>query len=122
MKNKEKIEKLKKHKATLKKVGEVLDDAEIVDEIVERIGHSEGEPLEVYKINKKRRILALLEKADVTLEDYEEALSYTNVGYKVVQERYLTEIFINSYNIEWIRAWDGNMDMQPCLDYHDVIT
>ena len=122
MKNKEKKEKLKKYKATLKKVGEVLDNADIVDEIIERIGHSEWEPHEVYQVNKKKRILALLEKADVTLEDYEEALSYTDVGYKVVQERDLTEIFINSYNIEWIRAWDGNMDMQPCLDYHAVIT
>ena len=60
-------------------------------------------------------------KADISLEDYEKALSVTRVGYKVVHERDLTEIFINSYNIEWIRAWNGNMDMSPCFDYHSVI-
>ena len=37
-------------------------------------------------------------------------------------ERYLTEIFINSYNDEWMEAWDGNMDVQPCFDYHATIT
>ena len=37
-------------------------------------------------------------------------------------ERDLTEIFINSYNIEWMEAWDGNMDIQPCFDFHATIT
>jgi len=49
-------------------------------------------------------------------------LSFTRVGHKVVHERDLTEIYINSYNIEWLRAWNGNMDMSPCFDYHAVIT
>ena len=56
-------------------------------------------------------------KAGVTLQEYEEALSFTNTGYKVVIERDLTEIFINSYNMEWMEAWDGNMDIQPCLHH-----
>ena len=56
------------------------------------------------------------------MEEYEEALSYTKTGYKLVIERDLTEIFVNSYNIEWMQAWDGNMDMQPCFDHHATIT
>ena len=64
----------------------------------------------------------MLDVAGVTLAEYEHALSYTNGGYKIVQERDLTEIYINSYNIEWIRAWNGNMDMSVCLDYFAVIT
>ena len=64
----------------------------------------------------------MLQKADTSFQEYEEALSFTKVGYKVVLEQDLTEIFINTYNIEWIRAWDGNMDMSPCFDYHAVIT
>jgi hypothetical protein len=35
----------------------------------------------------------------------------------VVIERDLTEIFI-----KWMEAWDGNMDIQPCFDYHATIT
>ena len=64
----------------------------------------------------------MLDVAGVTLDEYEHALSYTNGGYKIVQERDLAEIYINSYNIEWIRAWNGNMDMSVCLDYFAVIT
>ena len=56
------------------------------------------------------------------MEEYEEALSFTKSGYKVVIERDLTEIYINSYNVEWMRAWNGNMDIQPCFDYHATIT
>ena len=37
-------------------------------------------------------------------------------------EQDLTEIFVNSYSAEWMEAWDGNMDMQPCFDYHATIT
>ena len=76
----------------------------------------------MYKVNKERRIEALLKKAEVTMKEYEEALSYTKTGYKVIIERDLTEIFVNSYNIEWMEAWDGNMDIQPCFDHHATIT
>ena len=34
----------------------------------------------------------------------------------------LTTLYINSYNVEWLRAWNGNMDMSTCFDYHAVIT
>ena len=64
----------------------------------------------------------MLIKAEVTMEEYEEALSFTKTGYKVTIERDLTEIFINSYNVEWMEAWDGNMDIQLCFDYHATIT
>ena len=29
---------------------------------------------------------------------------------------------INNYNPEWIKAWDGNMDLQVCLDPFAVVT
>ena len=113
---------LKEQKDVLRKVGEVLIDDSLIEEIISTIGQSEHESKEVYKINKVKRIKLMLEKAGVTLEEYEKALSFTRVGYKVVQERDLTEISINSYNVEWLRAWNGNMDMQTCFDYHAVIT
>ena len=31
-------------------------------------------------------------------------------------------MYINSYNPEWLRAWNGNIDIQVCLDYFAVIT
>ena len=53
---------------------------------------------------------------------YEEALSWNTQGYTIVLERDINEMFINSYNPEWVRAWDGNTDIQPCFDYFSVIT
>ena len=117
----EKKERLKKYEETLEKVRDVLNDSEAVEDIIRTIGASEKEPKEIYQINKVRRITALVTKAGVTIQEYEEALSFTKTGYKVVIERDLTEIFINSYNIEWMEAWDGNMDIQPCrlsCNYH----
>ena len=32
------------------------------------------------------------------------------------------ETMVNTYNPEWIAAWNGNMDLQLCLDYFAVIT
>ena len=119
---KEKNDKLKHYEKTLKKVGDVLNDIDIVNEIIASIGTSEQESLKEYKENGKKRLLALLEIAGVSLDEYEKALTSTKRGYKVVQQRDLTEIYINPYNIEWMRAWNANMDIQICLDYHAVIT
>ena len=120
--NEERNKRLKKYEEILDKVRCILNETETIEEIIKLIGTSEKESLEVYRINKAKRIGAMLEKAEVTMEEYEEALSFTKTGYKVTVERDLTEIFVNSYNIEWIEAWDANMDMQPCFDYHATIT
>ena len=68
----------------------------------------------------------LLSKAKLESEDdiqlYEDALKYSTSGFSVVLERDLDEIYVNSYNPEWARAWNGNTDLQVCLDYFAVIT
>ena len=122
VKDEEKKQRLKRYEEVLDKVRDVLNDTDTIEEIIREIGSSEKEPLEEYKVNKVRRIKAILKKANVSLEEYEEALSYTKTGYKVTIERDLTEMYVNSYNVEWIEAWNGNMDMQPCFDYHATIT
>ena len=50
------------------------------------------------------------------------ALRTTNSGYKIVLARDVDETMINNFNEEWIRAWNGNIDIQICLDFHAVIT
>ena len=40
----------------------------------------------------------------------------------MILKRDLDEIYINSYNPEWLEAWDGNIDIQPCFDYYAVLT
>ena len=82
----------------------------------------QAESKEQYVINRNERIKDLLKVADVGYETYLEALASSNRGFSVVQARDLDEIYINSYNIEWLRAWNANLDIQPVLDYFAVIT
>ena len=56
------------------------------------------------------------------LQQYEEALAVNKKGYSIHYKRDIDEIMVNTYNPEWISAWNGNMDFQLCLDYYAVIT
>ena len=78
---------------------------------------------------ERNRLQALLDEAGVksdtdksALKIYEEALGISNSGYKIIHKRDINEIFVNNYNPEWIINWNGNMDLQLCLDYYAVIT
>ena len=82
----------------------------------------DNETKEEYEINRKKRILELLGIANVNEDEYLEALKYSKAGYSVVLKRDLDEIYINSYNPEWIEAWDGNIDFSICLNYYAVLT
>ena len=53
---------------------------------------------------------------------YHYALSVCDHGTKVVLKRNIQDIFINNFNPDWMIAWDGNMDIQPILDYFACIT
>ena len=77
---------------------------------------------EEYQDNRKKRILQILEIAKVTKDDYLEALSWSRAAYAIHLKRDIDEIYINSYNPEWLQAWDGNIDIQPCTDFFGVIT
>ena len=56
------------------------------------------------------------------LDEYETALSVNKKGYSIHYQRDVDETMVNTYNPEWISAWNGNMDFQLCLDYFAVIT
>ena len=82
----------------------------------------QSETKDEYKANTKKRIEELCKVAGVDYNTYILALGTSKTGHSVVQKKDLDEIYINSYNIEWIRAWNGNMDIQIVLDYFAVIT
>ena len=66
--------------------------------------------------------MRLCKKAEVDYKDYVAALQWSNRGYSVVYARDIDELYINNYNEDWMRAWNGNLDIQPCLDYYAVST
>ena len=99
-----------KYKATVSKYTATLDSVRKV------LGNLEEDKLASYSVND------VLNLAKVKEKDYEKALSVSSVGTTIIMKRAVDEIYVNNYNPEWIRAWNGNMDLQICLDYHAVIT
>ena len=112
---------LQKYEDILRKVQVFLDDDELIDSIMKQY-NKDSETKEEYTVNRKIRILQLLETAEVTPEEYIEALSWSRTGYSVHLKRDLDELYINSYNPEWLLAWNGNIDFSPVLAFFEVIT
>ena len=109
------------YRTTLIKVKDVLEDDDAMKKIMAKYD-KQAESQEEHQANIEKRVKDLCEAAKVDYDMYLKALSTSKTGYSVVQKRDLDEIYINSYNIEWIRAWNGNMDIQVVLDYFAVIT
>ena len=112
---------LKKYKEILRSVKEVLEDEDAVKLIMDKYDKQSETP-EEYKLNTIKRIKDLCDIAKVDYHMYIKALGTSKSGHSIIQKRDLDEIFINSYNVEWLRAWNGNMDIQVVLDYFAVIT
>ena len=105
-------EQKKELKQMLKNVEDVLQNEEVIKAITESCENEVD-----YDERISMGIELLLQTAKVSSNDYYQALSY-GVGYGVVHKRGLEEIFVNPYNIEWIRAWDANIDFsfaQRCI-------
>ena len=129
-------ELLKKVKLIKEKVLEILEDDKIMEEIQKirldeieewkKGGHNKNE----LHALKRERLLALLRKANFSkeendeklIQEYEQALSVSEIGYRLLLERDVDEIFVNNYNEEWIINWDGNIDISFCFDFFAVIT
>ncbi len=115
-----------KHSVVIKKVKEVLDNKDLIKLILEE--HSkESENTELEAIEgRTKRIDAVLNMAGLNTDEekarYHQALSYSSSGYTVVMARDIDELYVNSYNPEITRAWDGNTDFQICLDFYAIIT
>ena len=75
-----------------------------------------------YTVNRKQRILKVLELAGVSAKCYVAAVrENTRKGVNIILARDIDEMYINNYNPEWIQAWDANMDISPCFDFFAVI-
>ena len=106
----------------LAKVKELIDDHETIQEIMDNF-NKEEESKEEYMKNRNKRIDMLFELAGTNETEYMKALrSVAKKGYTVLLARDIDEGYINPFIPEWLEAWDGNIDTQPCLDFFGVIT
>ena len=79
-----------------------------------------GDSREDYILNRKKRIMKLCELADVSFNDYKRYLKMSRCGYSVVLQRDTDEIWINGFNPNWLRAWNGNIDVSPVFGFFAV--
>ena len=102
-------ERLSELEEILKRVKKTLDTLDnMTDDDVEELYH-----------NDLDNFLADL---DISIDDYEEALSTSQRGKIVILKRNLNERNVNNYNKEFIMAWQANMDIQFCYDGYAVVT
>ena len=91
-------------------------------EILEKV---KNKLIELTEEGKKECTLSiddLLKEAKVEKNKYYEALQHSKTGACIILKRQPNEAYINNYNPEWIKAWDGNMDISACLDFFAIIT
>ena len=117
---------MKKYKDILLLVKTIIDDEEKIDSILRDYPDRAQETREEFVKNREIRIKKILNlaglKTQADYDLYEEALQASNGGFSIILERDIDELYVNSYNPEWARAWNGNTDLQICLDYFAVIT
>ena len=80
--------------------------------------------LEEEGLDENMTIADFVRKLDLnlTVEMYMEHISITQKGKTIILKRDFKERFVNNYNIEMIKAWDANMDIQLALDTYAVIS
>ena len=112
----------KKHKEVITAVIDAMECSTIVEELMKKYDKGSEQAGEENKKGRVKRIQELCKHAKVTYQDYIKALSTSKMGYAVVLQRDIDEIYVNSYNTEWIRAWNANIDVQIALDFFSIIT
>ena len=111
-----------KSEVTLRKVSILMENEALINDIMEKIPKLPTDSLEENTYKRKLRIMELLNKADVTEDEYISALQYSPKGYTVIFQRDLDEMMVNCYNPEWIINWNANIDIQPVHDFFGAIT
>ena len=81
-----------------------------------------------YQRNIKSRIEDVLKIAsaggdEISYEKYEQAvMEQPRKGSEILLRRDIDETMLNQYNPEWIKAWNGNIDLSCVYDYYGTIT
>ena len=119
-------ERKKQFRKLLIDVRNILDDEDIIKKILSKYPEKKSENRKDYLKHREERIKKILNLAGLKTEEqydlYLSALEASTSGYSILLERDIDEMFVNSYNPEWARAWNGNHDLQICLDYFAVMT
>ena len=78
--------------------------------------------LESSDLDENMSLSDFIKALNVSDEDYHEAIGIMEKGTQLILKRNVSERFINNYNPEIAKAWDGNTDFQIALDPYAVTT
>ena len=95
MNEKERESKLKKYRKIMKKVKDALESPDL---------------------DENADLLTFLNDAEIDYKDYMEALHVSERGRTVILKRSLKDRMVNNYNPMFLKAWNGNLDIQFCQD------
>ena len=109
----------KKLQTVLEKVKAVLEDMETRKKDDKLFAQHLFDKIEIDDILIHAEIASDLK---TSRQLYYEALGVSKKGKVIILKRTVQEIWVNNYNPEWMLAWDGNMDIQLCLDFFAICT
>ena len=95
MDEKERNSKLKAYRQIMKKVKDALDSP---------------------NLDENADLQTFLNNAEVDYDKYKEALRVSERGKTVILKRSVKDRMINNYNPMFLKAWNGNLDIQFCQD------
>ena len=122
MSQKEKSEKGALYNSILNIVKSFCDNKERVGQLMAKFNKDVETTPELHHAGRLARIKMMCEELEISYDDYIQALTFSALGYSVVLQRDMDEVYVNNYNVEYLRAWNGNMDMQIVLDFFAVTT
>ena len=106
----------------IKAVLDLCQKPGVVDSIMAKFDKKSEAPGVDHQGQRIARIQELCRQADVSYSCYVEALKYSKRGYTYTLARDVDETMINPFNPEWLLSWNANLDLQPVLDFYQVIT
>ena len=74
-----------------------------------------------YEELRCKRIIAMLNEARVTLEEYKKSLAIKDRDYQVVLQGDISEMMANNYNLVWMRAINANHNVKLIPDVFGVV-
>ena len=67
-------------------------------------------------LDENADLQTFLNNAEVDYDKYKEALRVSERGKTVILKRSVKDRMINNYNPMFLKAWNGNLDIQFCQD------
>ena len=117
--------KMKENRKLLKLVHEKLEEYDSLNSDDTVLVNMEDSSLEgaINDMLLTDSVKEVVPSGEDVLQRYKEALE-TSAGnrYSVILKRHPRDRYLNNYNPEWMHAWNGNLDLQPCLDFYSIVT